>query len=434
MTNKMNSNKTIRILGAYVWTDGKFLQTNLSICRGKVAAIADELPEADTPEVEEINAAGCYVVPGLVDMHVHFREPGLSYKETIAAGSRAAAAGGFTTVCTMPNLNPAPDTPEHLREQLDIIGRDAEINVLPYATITEKRMGTLLVDYKALAPEVCGFSDDGSGVQDEEVMRDAMKGIAPTGKILAAHCEVNSLLRNGYIHDGEYARAHGHRGICSESEWREIERDIRLAEETGCRLHICHISTKESVDLIRKAKARGVEVTCETGPHYLTFCDEDLKEEGRFKMNPPIRSRADRDALREGIIDGTIDVIATDHAPHSAEEKSKGLEKSAMGVVGLETAFSAVLTTMVKPGLISLERLVELMAVNARRILRIPGADGLQAGDNADITILSTEGPRTVDPEKFKTKGRATPYEGMTLQGRVMATICNGTLVFQNEE
>lgn len=373
----MNPNKTIWIAGANVWNEGKFSETNIAIRNGKITESGGTLLESESPDTQIIRADGKYLVPGLVDMHVHFREPGYSYKETIATGSRAAAKGGFTTVCTMPNLNPAPDSVENLQKQLDIIRKDAAVNVLPYATITQKRMGHELVDYNVLAPLVAGFSDDGTGVQDEDVMRKAMEGIAPTGKILAAHCEVEALLFNGYIHDGEYARAHGHRGICSESEWKEIERDIRLSEETGCRLHVCHISTKESVALIREAKARGVKVTCETGPHYLTFCDEDLQEHGRFKMNPPIRSRADRDALRQGIIDGTIDVIATDHAPHAENEKSKGLEKSAMGVVGLETAFAAVYTTMVKSGMISIERLVKIMTINARRILGLPMSAGI---------------------------------------------------------
>ena len=353
-------------------------------------------------------------LPGLADVHVHFREPGFSYKETIRTGSEAALAGGFTAVCPMPNLKPAPDTVEHLEQQLEIIRRDAVIRVWPYATITRQRLGQDPVDYEALAPLVCGFSDDGSGIQDEEVMRMAMKGIAPTGKILAAHCEVNSLLRGGYIHDGEYARKHNHRGICSESEWREIERNIRLAAETGCRLHICHISTAESVALIREARKAGIEVTCETGPHYLTFCDEDLREEGRFKMNPPIRSRHDRDALIEGIVDGTIECIATDHAPHSAEEKSKGLGKSAMGVVGLETALAAVYTTLVKPGIISLEKLVELMSTNPRRIFGIEGDPGKVTVDFSQSYV--------VDPLTFKSKGRATPYEGMELYGKILKT------------
>ena len=353
-------------------------------------------------------------LPGLADVHVHFREPGFSYKETIKTGSEAALAGGYTAVCTMPNLKPAPDSLENLRQQLDIIERDAVIKVIPYATITRQRLGHELVDYAALAPYVAGFSDDGSGVQDEDVMRAAMKGIAPTGKILAAHCEVNSLLRGGYIHDGEYARKNGHRGICSESEWREIERNIRLAAETGCRLHICHISTAESVALIRDARKAGIEVTCETGPHYLTFCDEDLQEHGRFKMNPPIRSRHDRDALIEGIVDGTIECIATDHAPHSADEKSRGLEKSAMGVVGLETALAAVYTTLVKPGIISLEKLVEIMSTNPRRIFGIEGDPGKVTVDFSENFI--------VNPATFKSLGKATPFEGMQLYGKILKT------------
>lgn len=365
-------------------------------------------------------------LPSFVDMHVHFREPGFSYKETIHSGSLAAAAGGFTTVCTMPNLNPAPDTLENLKIQTDIIKRDACIDVLPYATITMARRGHELVDYEALAPFVAGFSDDGTGVQSEEVMRKAMEGIAKTGKILAAHCEVESLLFGGYIHDGKYAEAHNHKGINSESEWKEVERDIRLAEETGCRLHICHISTKESVELVRKAKAKGLTVTCETGPHYLAFSDNDLIEHGRFKMNPPIRGIEDREALREGLFDGTIDVIATDHAPHSIEEKSKGLEKSAMGVVGLETAFAAVYTTMVASGLMPMERLIDAMAVRPRQILGLPAADMTE-----DFVEVDLNEKFVVDPLLFQTKGRSTPFDGMILQGKIKKTIKNGKTVYE---
>lgn len=430
----MNQPSRILIDNAKIWVDGQFVNGSILIHENRIKQIARSIPfESISPDSTDavtvaVNAEGHYIVPGLVDMHVHFREPGYSYKETIYDGSRAALAGGFTTVCTMPNLNPAPDSVENLKLQLDIIARDAQMQVIPYATITKMRMGNELIDYEALSPWVAGFSDDGSGVQDEKVMREAMRRIAKTGKILAAHCEVNSLLRGGYIHDGHYARTNGHRGICSESEWGEIERDIRLAEETGCRLHVCHISTKESVELIRKAKARGVQVTCETGPHYLTFCDTDLQEDGRFKMNPPIRSAEDREALREGLIDGTIDVIATDHAPHSVAEKSKGLEKSAMGVVGLETAFSAVYTTMVKSGLMSFERLVEVMSVNPRRILGLPGVYGPQPDDWADLTVLDTKGETIVDPAKFLSKGCATPYMGLPLSGSVVATIFSGRI------
>ena len=431
----MNSSDYILIKNANVWTDGRFLKADVEVRNGVVAALD---PTADSPKLtdrhlpegaEIVDAKGMYLLPGLVDMHVHFREPGYSYKETIKTGSEAAAAGGFTSVCTMPNLNPAPDSVDNLLKQLEIIRKDAVVEVLPYATITRLRMGNELVDYEALAPDVCGFSDDGTGVQDEEVMRRAMTEIAKTGKILAAHCEVEALLNKGYIHDGEYARRNNHRGICSESEWKEVERDIRLSEETGCRLHVCHISTKESVSLIRDAKARGIKVTCETGPHYLTFCDEDLKEEGRFKMNPPIRSRADRDALREGVIDGTIDVISTDHAPHSEAEKGKGLEKSAMGVVGLETSFAAVYTTMVKSGLISMERLAQIMSTNARAILGLPAAAGIKPGIPADLTLLSCCGTSIVDPTTFRSMGKATPYAGLELYGHVAATLYGGKWV-----
>lgn len=417
----------IILKGGTVVRGGGSVRADIAVRGGVIERIADDI--AVGADDRAIDCEGRIVASGLVDLHVHLREPGFSAKETIATGTAAAARGGFTTVCAMPNLDPAPDSTENLRRERDIIARDAKIKVLPYATITLGRKGERLVDFAALKPYVAGFSDDGTGVQDEEVMRAAMKGIAPTGKILAAHCEVEALLNRGYIHDGEYARAHGHRGICSESEWKEIERDIILAEETHCRLHVCHISTKESVELIRRAKERGVLVTCETGPHYLTFCDEDLQEEGRFKMNPPIRSRTDRDALRQGIIDGTIDAIATDHAPHSAEEKGKGLEKSAMGVVGLETAFAAVYTTMVKTGLISMERLVEIMSVNPRKILGLPCSDGIKAGNPADITILDTETEQIVDPATFRTKGRATPYAGMLLQGSVAALLYKGVQV-----
>ena len=364
--------------------------------------------------------------PGFCDVHVHFREPGFSYKETIASGSRSAARGGYTDVCTMPNLNPVPDTPEHLREQLDIIARDAVIGVHPYGAITLNEQGEQMVDMAALAPEVCAFSDDGRGVQSAEMMRAAMETAKKLGKIIAAHCEVNELVRGGVIHDGDYARAHGHKGICSESEWAQIERDIGLARETGCAYHVCHISTKEGVELIRKAKAEGVNITCETGPHYLVFCDEDLQEDGRFKMNPPLRSRSDRDALIQGIADGTIDMISTDHAPHSAEEKSRGLDKSAMGVVGLETAFAAVYTHLVRPGVITLDRAVELFSGNARARFALPA--------NGDFTVWDLDTAYTVDPAEFQTMGRATPFTGTTLYGRCLMTVHDGKIVWLDRE
>lgn len=413
--------KVYWIINGEVFTQSGFRKCHLKIKNGIVEEIIDKIPEKIDGEF--FDAAGCKVIPSFVDMHVHLREPGFSYKETITTGTEAAKAGGFTCVCSMPNLNPAPDSIVNLKVQLDEIEKNARIKVLPYATITKGRNGSEPVDYKALAPFVAGFSDDGSGVQNEEVMKKAMEGIAKTGKILAAHCEVEELLKGGYIHDGDYAKTNGHKGISSSSEWKEVERDIKLAEETGCRLHICHISTKESVELVRDAKQKGVRVTCETGPHYLTFCDSDLQEYGRFKMNPPIRSVEDRDALRRGIIDGTIDVIATDHAPHSAEEKSRGLKDSAMGVVGLETAFAAVYTTMVKSGLMNFERLIEVMASRPREILKLDPMPYIRLGGKAEIVVVDTDREMLIDPDTFNSKGRSTPYEGMRLFGKIMLTI-----------
>lgn len=365
----------------------------------------------------------CLVCPAFVDVHVHFREPGFSYKETILSGSRAAAAGGYSCVCTMPNLDPVPDTPEHIAEQLEIIRRDAVVDVRPYAAITLGRKGLEVVDVAGLKGLAVAFSDDGSGVQDEAVMRRAMELMAENGTILAAHCEDNSLLHGGYIHDGRYAREHGHRGICSESEWGQIARDLKLAEETGCAYHVCHISTKESVDVIRRAKDRGVDVTCETGPHYLVLCEDDLREEGRFKMNPPLRSAEDRAALIEGLKDGTIDMIATDHAPHSAEEKSRGLEKSAMGVVGLETAFPVLYTSLVRRGIISLERLIELMSEAPRRRFGLGEAPD-------DWAVFDITNPYVIDSSKFLSMGHSSPFDGMEVYGRCLQTVRDGKIIY----
>ena len=363
------------------------------------------------------------VFPGFCDVHVHFREPGFSYKETIKTGSMAAAKGGYTSVCTMPNLNPVPDSLEHLKEQTDIIERDAVIEVLPYAAITIGEKGEELVDMESLAEKVIAFSDDGRGVQSEEMMREAMLRAKALGKMIVAHCEVNELLKGGYIHEGEYAKEHGHRGICSESEWKQIERDLRLAKETGCAYHVCHISTKESVDIIRKAKAEGVDVTCETGPHYLVMNDSDLQEEGRFKMNPPLRAKEDMEALIEGIKDGTIDMIATDHAPHSAEEKSKGLEKSPFGITGIETCFPLVYTKLVKTGIITLEKAIELLSVNPKKRFRIKSGN--------DFTVWDLEALEKVEPEKFISMGKATPFEGWELFGKCMLTVKDGQIVYK---
>ena len=363
--------------------------------------------------------------PGFCDVHVHFREPGFSYKETIASGSQAAAAGGYTHVCTMPNLNPVPDSVEHLQQQLDLIEDSACIHVYPYGAITVGEQGQVMADLEGMAPNVIGFSDDGRGVQSDAMMREAMLRAKAMGKMIVAHCEVNDLLKGGYIHDGAYAAAHGHRGICSESEWAQIARDLELVKEIGCKYHVCHISTKESVEIIRKAKAEGVDVTCETGPHYLVMNDMDLQEDGRFKMNPPIRSEEDRKALVQGIVDGTIDMIATDHAPHSAEEKAKGLEKSAFGVVGIETAFPVMYTCLVKTGIITMERLKELLVTNARERFNIP------LGDCWSIWNLNEE--FIVDPKNFVSMGKATPFAGWKLFGKCLLTVCDGKIVYQSK-
>ncbi|HCD90398.1 MAG TPA: dihydroorotase [Ruminococcaceae bacterium] len=366
------------------------------------------------------------IVPGLCDVHVHFREPGFSYKETIASGSAAAAHGGYTAVCTMPNLDPVPDSAEHLQVQLDAIERGAAIKVLPYGAITVGEKGERLADMEAISEKVCAFSDDGKGVQNDEMMREAMTAAKRLGKIIAAHCEDNSLLFGGYIHDGEYAKAHGHKGISSAIEYKQIERDLHLAEETGCAYHVCHISTKESVELIRRAKARGVDVTCETAPHYLVLCDEDMQEDGRFKMNPPLRSREDKKALIEGIKDGTIDMIATDHAPHSAEEKGRGLEKSLMGVVGLETAFPVLYTELVMKNIITLDRLVELMSFKPKERFGIDTEN--------DFAVFDISEAYKTDPVDFLSMGRATPFAGREVFGRCLLTVHNEKVVYKAED
>ena len=365
-------------------------------------------------------------LPGFCDVHVHFREPGFCYKETIESGSKAAARGGYTTVCTMPNLKPVPHNMENLQVQLDAIERTAVIQVLPYGAITVDEKGLELADMDAMASYVCAFSDDGRGVQDREMMKAAMIKAKSLGKLTVCHCEDNSLLRGGYIHDGEYARAHGHRGICSESEWGPIARDLELVRETGCSYHVCHISTRESVELIRKAKAEGLDVTCETGPHYLLMDDSDLQENGRFKMNPPLRGVEDRRALIEGIKDGTIDMIATDHAPHSKEEKSKGLSGSAFGVVGIETAFPMLYTYLVKAGVITMERLLQLLVYAPRERFGIP----FKA---ADCSYWDLDKEYVIDTEDFLSKGRATPFEGWKVFGECVKTVCNGKVVYERQ-
>ena len=404
-------------------------QRDIAIVNGRIDKCAEKIEALANDTI--IDATGLVVAPAFVDVHVHLREPGYGYKERIATGTMAAARGGYSTVCSMPNLNPVPDSVENLKAQQDIIDSDAKIEVLPYAAITIGRKGEELVDMASLVGKVCAFSDDGSGVQVDGMMERAMMEAVKHDQLIAAHCEVEDLLKGGYIHDGEYARINGHKGICSESEWEQVKRDIEIAERLGARYHVCHISTKETVELVRQAKARGVKVTCETGPHYLIFTDMDLQEDARWKMNPPLRSAEDRAALIEGIKDGTIDMIATDHAPHSIEEKSRGLKDSAMGIVGLETAFAALNTHLVRKGVITLERLVELMSINPRKVFRIEG--GLNVGDRADVVLIDTEKEWRVDSKQFYSMGKITMFDGRDMVGDVVMTLHRGDIVYDNK-
>lgn len=421
---------TLLIKNALVFTGVKFQRLDVLIKNSKIHSLGISISFDGADRVFDFKNK-YLLIPGFVDVHVHLREPGFSYKETIKSGTLAAARAGYNAVCTMPNLNPVPDCAENLKRQLDIIKSDAAIDVFPFASITKGRRGDgECVDFASLKSSVIGFSDDGCGVQNDKLMLEAMEKCARLGAVISAHCEDNSLLNGGYIHLGEYCRLHNHKGICSESEWKQIERDCALAEKTGCRYHVCHISTKESVDIIRRAKARGVNVTCETAPHYLTLCDENLQEDGIFKMNPPLRSKEDMQALIDGVRDGTIDVIATDHAPHSAEEKAKGLEKSAMGVVGLETAFPVLYTKLVKPGIITLQRLVEMMSVRPREIFNIEGG-AIEEGAPADLCAIDLEKEWIVEPDKFLSKGRATPFENEKLSGENLLTLLRGEIVYE---
>ena len=418
------------IKGGTVVAEGVSRKTDLLVANGKIEAIGESLTADETTEV--FDAEGCIVTYGLADVHVHLREPGYSVKETIATGTRAAARGGVTTVCSMPNLQPAPDAPETIAVQQQMIDEQAIIEVRPFATISKGRERRELAEIEALRPLSVGYSDDGNGIQTEELMREAMQRIAAVDGIIAAHCEDDSLLHAGYIHDGEYARQHGHKGICSESEWGPIKRDVKLAEEEKCRYHVCHISTKESVAIIREAKQHYDHISCETAPHYLVLCDQNLKEEGRFKMNPPLRAAEDRAALIEGIKDGTIEVIATDHAPHTAEEKSRGLKGSMMGIVGIETSFAICYTHLVRKGVITIEKLIALMSENPRRIFRLGGA--LKVGERADIAIFDITKPYTIDTNEFLSMGKATPFEGEEVYGRCVLTLFNGEKVWSENK
>lgn len=418
------------IRGCRVFLDGMFVPMDVRVADGKIAQLLPPTePVQGIPVFEFHNGL---LLPGLTDVHVHLRDPGFSFKETMRTGTMAAARGGYTTVCPMPNLNPVPDSTEHLEAELQRIRDDAVIRVLPYAAITVGEKGETLADLEGMAPDAFAFSDDGKGVQSDEMMKNAMLRAKALGKVIVAHCEDESLLRGGYIHDGAYAKAHGHRGICSASEWKQVERDVRLAEETGCAYHVCHVSTKESVQIIRNAKARGVNVTCETAPHYLLLTEDDLQEDGRFKMNPPIREKADRDALIAGLLDGTVDMIATDHAPHTAEEKSRGLEKSLMGVVGLECSLPVLYTGLVKTGIVPPETLIDRMTVSPAR--RFGLESGIEVGKPADLCVFDPAEEWTIDPEEFASMGRATPFAGWKVYGRVKMTVYNGEIVYQSGE
>ena len=412
-----------------VFRKGTTQKLSVLVEDGRIVSLSPQVPQvADALVIELKNGT---LFPGFVDVHVHLREPGFSYKETIAAGTRAAAHGGFTAVCPMPNLKPVPDSLENLQPQLDLIRRDGAVHVYPYGAITVGEKGEALADLEGLAPHVVAFSDDGKGVQTQETMRQAMLRAKALGKLIVAHCEDESLVGGGYIHDGAYARAHGHRGNPSASEWKQVERDLKLVEETGCAYHVCHVSTKESVELIRQAKARGLDVTCETAPHYLVFNDTMLQEEGRFKMNPPIRSEDDRQALLAGIQDGTVDMIATDHAPHASEEKAGGLEKSLNGIVGLETAFPVLYTHLVRPGILSLETLIDLMHTNPARRFGI-GAP-LEEGAPADLTVFDLDAQYTIRPEDFLSQGKSSPFAGERVFGKCLLTLSGGEIAWQAE-
>ena len=417
------------LTGGTVFRNGRFEDLDIAIDQGRIVSVSPSLPEEGFSVIELHNHL---IVPGFVDVHVHLREPGFSYKETIASGTAAAAAGGYTAVCAMPNLKPVPDSAENLQVQLDIIARDGKVHVYPYGAITRGEQGSELADLNAMAPDVCGFSDDGKGVQSDDMMRQAMLLAKSLDKPIAAHCEDESLLTKGWaVHDGVFARAHGLVGNRSESEWKQVERDIRLVRETGCRYHVCHISTKESVALIRAAKAEGLPVTCETGPHYLVLTDEDLLDEGRFRMNPPIRSAEERAALIEGLLDGTIDCIATDHAPHSAEEKARGLAGSLNGIVGLECAFPVLYTNLVQTGIVPLETILNALCVNPRRIFGLPGGE-ITEGAPADLTVLDLNRPHAVDSSTFCSLGHATPFDGWTVSAAVAMTLCGGEIVYHD--
>ncbi len=420
---------SLLLTGGAVFLNGSFHNMDIAISEGRIVSVSPSLPREGFSVIELHNHL---IVPGFVDVHVHLREPGFSYKETVFSGTSAAAAGGYTAVCAMPNLKPVPDSMEHLQVQLDLIRKNAKVRVYPYGAITREERGEALADLAATAPHVAGFSDDGRGVQSREMMRAAMALAKTLDRPIVAHCEDESLLTRGWaVHDGEFARRNGLPVNDPASEWRQVERDLQLVRETGCRYHVCHISTKESVALIRAAKAEGLPISCETGPHYLVLTDEDLLDEGRFKMNPPIRSAADREALIAGLLDGTVDCIATDHAPHSAEEKSKGLRGSLNGIVGLETAFPILYTNLVQTGIVPLETILNALCVNPRKLFGLPGGM-IAEGQPADLTVLDINRPHVIDSHTFRSLGRATPFDGWGVSAAVAMTICGGEIVYHD--
>lgn len=412
--------------GKVLYVAGKELLCGEVTVQGGKVFLSDAAPVLSEHDVRD----AMVIVPAFADVHVHLREPGFFYKESIATGTESAARGGFTAVCAMPNLNPVPDSVENLKKQLEIIKTNAKVLVRSFAALTVGEKGEKISDIEGLAPMVVGFSDDGKGVQSEALMREAMERVRDAGGIISAHCEVEALLKGGYIHDGAYARAHGHKGICSESEWKMVERDVALAEATGVRYHVCHVSTKESVEIIRRAKARGVDVTCETAPHYLVLTEDDLGEDGRFKMNPPLRTAEDRAALVEGLADGTVDMIATDHAPHSDEEKSRGLAGSLMGVIGLEYAFPILYTELVLTGKIPFVRLIEAMSYSPRKRFGLPAAE-IKQGATAELAVIDLSQEWTVRGRESASKGNATPFEGRTVKGKITTTMSGGEIIWR---
>lgn len=413
--------------GGLVFAQGAWRPRHIGIQGGRVTSISEDAPTADA---QHIDCTGCHVFPGFTDVHVHLREPGFSYKETIRTGTLAAARGGYTAVVTMPNLKPVPDSLEALEEQLKLIRRDALVTVLPLGAITRGEQGQALADMAAMAPHVVGYSDDGRGVQDAELMRRAMLEAKRLQRVIAAHCE-DERYPLGAINDSAYARAKGLSVNDPRSEWKQVERDIELLRQTGAPYHVCHVSTKESLALIRAAKAEGLDISCETAPHYLLLDDEQLRDEGGFRMNPPIRSPEDREALVAGLIDGSIDMIATDHAPHSEEEKAGGLAHSMNGIVGLETAFPLLYTHLVRRGLMPLEALIDRMHDAPNRRFHIPTA--LKVGEPANLSIWDLGRQGRIDPAQFRSLGRSMPFAGWPVWGACLATFAGGRLVYTED-